>query len=63
MLVEGEAVESLGGDTTPDHVTSFYGPEHPQYEEIVSIMQGEACTAELMDEHTYGQIDRARPPM
>ena len=60
MLVEGEAIESLGGDNTPYHVSSFYGPGQPQYEEIVSIMQGDTGNAELMDEQTYGQIDGRR---
>ena len=43
-------------------VTSFYGPEKPQYEEMVSIIQlhnGQTTEDddELMDEQTVSQID------
>lgn len=43
--------DGLGG---PGPVTSFYGPEKPQYDEMVSIIQGDAYTMddELMDEQT-----------
>ena len=39
-------------------MTSFYGPEKPQYEEMVSIMQADpALLDDMMDENTINQID------
>ena len=43
-------------------VTSFYGPEKPQYDEMVSIIQHNGTTVdddELMDEQTVSKIDAA----
>ena len=39
-------------------MTSFYGPEKPQYEEMVSIIQGDGGYLELMDENMVNQIDK-----
>lgn len=61
MLAEHD--EPTGMSQGPEqHLTSFYGPEKPQYEEMVSIIQGEAFIAgELMDENLISQIDKGGP--
>ena len=44
------------GETEP--ATIFYGPEKPQYDEMVSIIQGETNLGELIDESALNQISR-----
>ena len=63
MLFDAEDVENSLGEAAK-HVTSFYGPEKPQYEEMVSIIQGEPISAEMIDERILNQIDQvnARTP-
>ena len=54
MREDDEETQSLG---EAEQVTSFYGPEKPQYEEMVSIIQGDGYPGELMDDNTVSQID------
>jgi len=57
VLVEvEETTESQLGET-PAHLTSLYGPERPQYAEIVSIIEGETDSALLFDEATLSRME------
>ena len=63
MLEDHEQIanESIGDvdEVQEQHVTSFYGPEKPQYEEMVSIIQGDTfLMGELMDENSLGRLDK-----
>lgn len=55
MLADQEVVEIGCG---PGHITSFYGPEKPQYDDMVSIIQGD--TGELTEENSVIQISRKK---
>ena len=59
MREDDDLAPSQEGET--EHVTSFYGPEKPQYEEMVSIIQGEVCMGDLMDENIINQISKIGP--
>lgn len=54
MREDDEEAQSLG---EIEQVTSFYGPEKPQYEDMVSIIQGEGYLGELIDDNIVSQMD------
>ena len=60
MIADNEAAESHG-EETPGHVTSFYGPEKPQYDEMVSIIQTDTNLGDLIDESIVNQIEKLDP--